>query len=182
MNSRVISKLSLKYSIEGTAIIFFFSVGGGGSKLEFMLHWDKSTISLVLCTPKEQKLISSLFIDCGPLSPSWMPSFAFFANRHFVYQIGQWKQKKKKKTREKKVASSRRLTDSRPVSRPYPVSNPVQQGLTWVHTEFRDSLAAHKSNLSATPSTARGCETGISSSINNLILNVIISRPIKTYS
>ena len=35
---------------------------------------------------------------------------------------------------------------------------------------------------SATPSFARGCETRICNSINNLILNVTISRPMKTYS
>ena len=47
---------------------------------------------------------------------------------------------------------------------------------------IRDSRASQKSNLSATPSFARSWETRISRSINNLILNVMISQPMKTYS
>lgn len=121
-----------------------------------------------------------------------LPCFTFFvqpateiflnmlSNTHFVYQREDNKKRKRRKQEGKKVASSRRLWF--PAGHLYCFQpSPTGFNLDGIPS-FENRALRRGVTRSATPSFARGCETRICNSINNLILNVTISRPMKTYS
>lgn len=126
------------------------------------------------------------------VEPELLPCFTFLvqpateiflnmlSNTHFVYQREDNKKRKRRKQERKKVASSRRLWF--PAGHLYCFQpSPTAFNLDGIPS-FENRALRRGVTRSATPSFARGCETRICNSINNLILNVTISRPMKTYS